>query len=118
LGMHLRTPADEVIVWFNRRIDTVLAKLPPGNWDVALVSDAEVKPLAEGWVVDLPPRSVVALTRATIPTQQPQEVPVQQPQETPVQNPPETQPIEPDRLPGNSPEELPDQPPGEGTPKE
>jgi glycogen operon protein len=119
LGMHLQTPADEVLVWFNRRIDLVHAKLPPGDWQVGLVSDPEADPLCEGWVVDLPPRSVVALVKATIPGQQPQEAPVQQPQETPVQNPPEGPPIAPpDQVPGNPPQELPGNEPKEDTPKE
>jgi glycogen operon protein len=119
LGMHLKTPADEVLVWFNRRIDLVHAKLPPGNWEVGLVSDPDAEPLTEGWVVDLPPRSVVALIRATIPGQQPVEVPVQQPQETPVQDPPETPPMPgPDQVPGNPPQEMPGDEPKEDTPKE
>ena len=119
LGMWLQTPADEVMVWFNRRIDLVHAKLPPGDWQVGLVSDPEADPLCEGWVVDLPPRSVVALVKATIPGQQPQEAPVQQPQETPVQNPPEGPAVPPpDTVPGNPPQELPGDKPAEGTPEE
>src|SRR6218665_487528 len=112
--MWLQTPADEVMVWFNRRIDLVHAKLPPGDWKVGLVSDPEADPLCEGWVVDLPPRSVVALVKATIPGQQPQEAPVKQPQETPVQDPPEgpAQP-HPDQVPGNPPQEMPDDKPNE-----
>jgi glycogen operon protein len=119
LGMHLRTSADEVLVWFNRRVDTVHARLPPGNWDVGLVSDPEAQPNTEGWVVDLPPRSVVALVRATLPGNAPSEVPsTPQPQEAPAQQPPEgPQPV-PDQMPGNAPEELPDRKPDERTPQE
>jgi glycogen operon protein len=119
LGMHLRTTADEVLVWFNRRVDTVHAKLPPGDWDVGLVSDPDSQPNTEGWVVDLPPRSVVALVRATLPGNAPSEVPpAPQPQEAPPQQPPEGPQPAPDQMPGNAPEELPDRRPDEGTPQE
>ena len=119
LGMHLRTPADEVLVWFNRRIEAVAAKLPEGDWEIGFDSDAEAQPGLTGGILTIQPRSVVALVRATIPGQQPAEVPVQQPQETPVQNPPEgpAQP-RPDQVPGNTPQEVPDQKPSEDTPEE
>jgi glycogen operon protein len=119
LGVHLQTPADEVLLWFNRKIDPVRAKLPPGDWEIGFDSDADSQPGLEGGILNLQPRSVVALIRATIPGQQPQETPVRQPQETPVQNPPEGPPQpRPDQVPGNPPQELPDNKPGEGTPEE
>ncbi|HEY9009922.1 MAG TPA: glycogen debranching protein GlgX [Devosia sp.] len=119
LGMHLTTPADEVLVWFNRRIDAVQARLPEGDWQIGFDSDAESQPSIADGVLTLQPRSVVALVRATIPGQQPQEAPVRQPQETPVQNPPEG-PVQPhpDQVPGNPPQEMPDEKPKEGTPEE
>lgn len=119
LGMHLRTPSDEVLVWFNRRIELVHARLPPGDWRVGLVSDPDVEPNTEGWVVDLPPRSVVALVRATLPGNAPSEVPATpQPQETPPQQPDQDPMPAPDQMPGNAPEELPERKPDEGTPQE
>jgi glycogen operon protein len=64
LGMHLETAQDEVLVWFNRRAEQVIAGLPahPEGWSVALVSDdsADSGVDKERWVV-LPPRSVVVL---------------------------------------------------------
>ena len=63
LGMHLRHKDDEVLVWFNRRVEPVVARLPEGGWAVGIQSDpgSEV-PLTEG-TATLPPRSVVALVR-------------------------------------------------------
>lgn len=63
LGMQLDIAGDEVIVWFNRRIEPVLARLPDPAWETALVSDdAANAPVADS-AVTLPPRSVVALVR-------------------------------------------------------
>lgn len=63
LGMHLRHKDDEVLVWFNRRIEPVVAHLLDGEWDVGLQSDdAAPVALTEG-TATLPPRSVVALVR-------------------------------------------------------
>jgi glycogen operon protein len=118
LGMHLQTQIDEVLVWFNRRIDPVVAKLPQGNWAVGLESTEEDNVVPANGTVTLPRRSVIALVRAQIPSEQPQETPVQQPPETPVQNPPEGPQPGPDKLPGNSPTEVPQEKPGEGTPTE
>ena len=42
LGMHLRTPSDEVLVWFNRRIELVHAKLPPGEYKLVVEAAREV----------------------------------------------------------------------------
>jgi len=65
LGMQLRTRDDEVLVWFNRRNEPVVARLPEGDWVVGIKSDdtAEVN-LSEG-TATLTPRSVVALVRPT-----------------------------------------------------
>jgi glycogen operon protein len=63
LGMHLRHKDDEVLVWYNRRVEPVVARLPEGDWAVGLQSDdgSEVA-ITEG-TATLPPRSVVALVR-------------------------------------------------------
>jgi glycogen operon protein len=118
LGMRLQVPNEDVIVWFNRRIDPVLARLPEGYWRIGLASDdTAVVPLADG-AVTLPPRSVVALVKGQIPSSQPEDAPPAYPQETPVQ--PETpQPApQPDQAPGNSPVEVPQTEPPEETPGE
>jgi len=64
LGMLLRHKDDTVLVWFNRRIEPVVARLPEGEWSLGIVSDdlGEVA-FAEHTAV-LPPRSVVALVPA------------------------------------------------------
>ena len=64
LGMQLRNKDDEVLVWFNRRSEPVVAHLPEGQWAVGIQSDdtAEVG-FSEG-TATLTPRSVVALVRA------------------------------------------------------
>ncbi len=64
LGMHLTNKDDQVLVWFNRRTEPVVARLPEGNWAVGVQSDnsAEVA-FSEGTAM-LTPRSVVALVRA------------------------------------------------------
>ena len=119
LGMHLRTVDDEVLVWFNRRVEAVKAALPPGYWAVGLVSDDRAEVAFGPGYVRLPPRSVLALIRAQIPPGRPQEVPPggpqevppPRPQEVPVENPPEGPPAGPDTVPGNPPEEVPDHPP-------
>ena len=64
LGMWLEIAGDEVLAWFNRRAEPVVAKLPEHEkgWAVALVSDVASQELAvEDESVTLPPRSVVAL---------------------------------------------------------
>jgi glycogen operon protein len=65
LGMLLNSQGEKMLVWFNRRTESVPAQLPTGEWQVALESDdtAEV-PLENGKLV-LPPRSVVALVPAS-----------------------------------------------------
>ncbi|UXN75465.1 glycogen debranching protein GlgX [Devosia sp. A8/3-2] len=64
LGMYLTNKDDQVLVWFNRRTEPVVARLPEGNWAVGIQSDntAEVA-FSEGTAM-LTPRSVVALVRA------------------------------------------------------
>lgn len=67
LGMHLVQGEDEVIVWFNRRTEPVLARLPDGYWVAGMVSDDRaVLPLADH-AATLPPRTVVTLVRGTVP---------------------------------------------------
>jgi len=65
LGMHLRNKEDEVLVWFNRRTEPVVAHLPEGGWTVGVESDnTAAVAIAEG-TATLTPRSVVALVRST-----------------------------------------------------
>jgi glycogen operon protein len=118
LGMQLRTVDDEVLVWFNRRIDAIEAKLPEGAWAIGMQSDDQAEVAFKAGRVRVPGRSVIALLRAQIPPSQPQEVPPGEPQEAPVQNPPEGPQTPPDTLPGNAPQELPDRKPPEGPPPE
>jgi len=67
LGMQLREKADEVLVWFNRRAEPVVARLPEGEWVVGLQSDdSAAVPLTQG-TATLMPRSVVALVRPVAP---------------------------------------------------
>ncbi|MBN9316517.1 MAG: glycogen debranching protein GlgX [Devosia sp.] len=116
LGMRLQTADEDLIVWFNRRIDPVLARLPEGYWTVGLLSDDKaVLPLADR-AATLPPRSVVVLLKGQIPPSKPEVPP--QPQEVPVE--PETpQPApEPETVPGETPVEVPGNEPPEETPKE
>ena len=63
VGMHLSTTGDEVIVWYNRRIDSVAAALPGGDWAVGLSSTSEAPIAIADGRATLPPRSVVALVR-------------------------------------------------------
>ncbi|SMQ70127.1 glycogen operon protein [Devosia lucknowensis] len=61
LGMRLNFKDDEVVVWFNRRIEPVVAHLPEGTWAIGIQSDpGEPASITEG-TVTLPPRSVVAV---------------------------------------------------------
>lgn len=61
LGMHLRYKEDDVLVWFNRRIEPVVARLPEGNWSVGIQSDVGTDVALVENTVTLPPRSVIAL---------------------------------------------------------
>ncbi len=63
LGMHLRYKDDEVLVWFNRRVEPVVARLPEGAWSVGLLSDQSSEVAFSEGTATLRPRSVVALVR-------------------------------------------------------
>ena len=65
LGMHLTHKDDEVLVWFNRRAEPVVARLPEGNWAVGILSDNLASVALSDGTATLVPRSVVALVRAT-----------------------------------------------------
>ncbi len=63
LGMHLRHKGDEVLVWFNRRVEPVVAHLPEGDWTVGIQSDNTARvPITNG-TATLSPRSVIVLVR-------------------------------------------------------
>ena len=64
LGMHLRHKDDEVLVWFNRRVEPVVARLPEGGWQVGILSDNTASVAVADGTATLSPRSVVALVRA------------------------------------------------------
>lgn len=66
LGMHLRNKEDEVLVWFNRRIEPVVARLPDHNWQIGIVSDHTANVTLVESTATLPPRSVTALTRPVL----------------------------------------------------
>jgi glycogen operon protein len=120
LGMHLRTADDEVLVWFNRHAEAHPAQLPDGAWEVGLLSDDQATaPIADG-AITLPPRSVVALVRAYIPSNEPPEVPPapepgpsKEPPGVPPGGPPEGEPPPVEEPPPNFP---PDVPPSPGEP--
>jgi glycogen operon protein len=63
LGMHLRYEGDEVLVWFNRRIDPLEARLPEGGWVLGIQSDPGFEVSVSESVAKVGPRSVVALVR-------------------------------------------------------
>ncbi|HTM78663.1 MAG TPA: glycogen debranching enzyme GlgX, partial [Devosia sp.] len=63
LGMHLRSKDDEVLVWFNRRAEPVVARLPEGHWVVGIASDNTAEVVFSEGTATLTPRSVVALVR-------------------------------------------------------
>lgn len=64
LGMHLTNKDDQVLVWFNRRTEPVVARLPEGNWAVGVQSDNSAEVAFTEGTATLTPRSVVALVRA------------------------------------------------------
>jgi glycogen operon protein len=66
LGMHLRNKDDEVLVWFNRRVEPVVARLPDCNWQVGLISDHTANVGLVESTATLPPRSVTALIRSVL----------------------------------------------------
>ncbi|SFV30233.1 glycogen operon protein [Devosia crocina] len=63
LGMHIRHKDDEVLVWFNRRIESVAAQLPEGEWTVGIDSDPDTEVTIEDGQVQIGARSVLALVR-------------------------------------------------------
>ncbi|HEY8574895.1 MAG TPA: glycogen debranching protein GlgX [Devosia sp.] len=63
LGMHLHNKEDEVVVWFNRRVEPVVARLPQGEWMIGIVSDPGTEIVLRDGTATLGPRSVVALIR-------------------------------------------------------
>lgn len=64
LGMQLRNKDDEVLVWFNRKAEPVVARLPEGAWTVGIQSDNTANVAFSEGTATLTPRSVVALVRA------------------------------------------------------
>ncbi|MEO6014341.1 MAG: glycogen debranching protein GlgX [Devosia sp.] len=98
LGMHVRTVDDEVLVWFNRHAEAVLAVLPPGDWQIGLLSDDKAGAAFTGSTLFLPPRSVVALIRAQVPSEKVHEVP-QLPEPTPTEPAPGIPPDAPPEAP-------------------
>ncbi|WP_375452726.1 glycogen debranching protein GlgX [uncultured Devosia sp.] len=63
LGMQLRSKDDEVLVWFNRRVEPVVARLPEGHWAVGLQSDISGDVAISEGTATLLPRSVAVLVR-------------------------------------------------------
>lgn len=63
LGMHLTNKDDQVLVWFNRRTEPVVARLPEGSWAVGVQSDNSAEVAFTEGTATLTPRSVVALVR-------------------------------------------------------
>ncbi len=102
LGAHLRTADDEVLVWFNRHAEPVNTMLPDGPWEVGLLSDDKAVAAFTGNTLFLPARSVVALVKAQIPPDKPNEVP-------PEKGPEQPQPTDP-QVPPNAPAEEPPAP--------
>ncbi|MCY1382899.1 hypothetical protein D9M69_709690 [compost metagenome] len=62
--MHLRHKDDDVLVWFNRRSEPVVARLPEGGWAVGILSDSTASVVLSEGTATLTPRSVVALVRS------------------------------------------------------
>jgi len=64
LGMHLSVADDEVLVWFNRRAERALVRLPTlaAGWTIGMLSEGDEETvLTSPDAALLPPRSVVAL---------------------------------------------------------
>ncbi|HET8729049.1 MAG TPA: hypothetical protein VFO41_16225, partial [Alphaproteobacteria bacterium] len=121
LGMRLQAKGEDLMVWFNRTMDAVPAKLPGGKWRIAMLSDDHAEaPIGKG-TVTLPMRSVVVIEHdfeasgapPDVPPGEPQEAPAGEPQEVPVTNPDSNPQPQPDQLPGNAPEEVPGTEPAE-----
>ncbi|HEY0918107.1 glycogen debranching protein GlgX [Devosia sp.] len=64
LGMQLAQHEDVVLVWFNRRVEAVQARLPAGAWQVAIVSDDKAQATIADGSLRLPARAVVVLVPA------------------------------------------------------
>jgi glycogen debranching enzyme len=115
LGMHVSTADDQVLVWFNRHAESVQAILPPGDWEIGLQSDDHTPAPFTGSTIFLPPRSVLALVRAQVPSDKPQEVPPEKGPEQPApadpqvppNAPPEQPPAPVEAPPPNAPTEVP-----------
>jgi glycogen operon protein len=60
--MLLSITGDTVLVWFNRRMEPVQAKLPAGDWQIGMSSDDPAKISVAAGAATLLPRSVLALT--------------------------------------------------------
>ena len=67
LGMQLAVHEDIVLVWFNRKLEAVDAKLPEGTWQVAIASDDKEQAIIVDGKLKLPARSVVALVPGEAP---------------------------------------------------
>ena len=65
--MHLHQKDDEVLVWFNRKVEPVVAHLPDGKWSVGLLSDETAEVAFTDHTATLTPRSVLALVRSKTP---------------------------------------------------
>lgn len=63
LGMYLRHKDDEVLVWFNRRIEAVNARLPEGGWSIGIDSHPDTARVVIDGSVQVGARSVLALVR-------------------------------------------------------
>jgi len=113
LGMQLRVPNDEVLVWFNRHAEGKQAILPDGSWEIGLQSDDQVPAVFTGNTIMLPPRSVVALVRAQAdqpPAEMPPEKapePAREPEGVPPSGPQEQPAPLPETTPGQYPTDVP-----------
>jgi len=65
LGMDFKHKDDEVLIWFNRRIEPVEARLPEGDWAVGIDSDPDAAVTIADGKVQIGARSVLALVRPT-----------------------------------------------------
>lgn len=63
LGMYLRHKDDEVLVWFNRRIEAVNARLLEGGWSIGIDSHPDPAHVVIDGSVQVGARSVLALVR-------------------------------------------------------
>ena len=112
--MQLKTADDEVLVWFNRHAEPISAKLPEGRWVIGINSGGLTETAVANNAMMLPKRSVVALVRAQVPGNEPQEVPpppspepAEAPPGVPPSGPPEQTPEPVEAPPPNPPQEVP-----------